>query len=181
MILSETIRKTFSAAEVSDMTGARPDSIQNWIKRKLIVGHRDIQGGGSQGRHRQFTFENVMEIAIARAIIQMNCGAKEAFAASSQFAHVGGGGATFSLPNRFPGLPFHHSHGDTLFGIAGNRTFETAWSSGGTRDTYKDFRYFLQSDHFITVNVSTVFQAVCAHFKYHPSKILDAAYPEDAT
>lgn len=180
-LIDNTLNATFSASELSNLTDARADSIQNWIKRKLIIGHRDIQGGGSQGRHRRFTFFNVMEVAIAQKMIDMHMGAKEAFAASASFAHVGGGGDVFDLPERFPGLPFHHNHGETVFGIAGERTFEELWTHDKSRDTYGNLRTYLRSDHFITVNASEAFNTVCARLRYHPFEVLDSAYPKDAT
>ncbi|KZX95340.1 MULTISPECIES: hypothetical protein [unclassified Sulfitobacter] len=179
-IIDNTLSGVFSASEVSNLTGARPESIQNWVKRKLIVGHRKIEGGGSQGKHRRFTFFNVMEIAMAQTLMDMHMGAKEAFTAAAQFAHSSGGGDDFGLPKRDPALPFHHHYGDTIFGVAGERTFEELWESGSTRDTYGKLRQHLGSEHFLTVNASEVFNTVCARMQYHPFEVLDAAYPEDA-
>lgn len=180
MLLDNTVKKTFSASEVSELTGARPESIQNWMKRDLIVGHRKITGGGSQGRHRRFSFFNVMEIAIAQTLIELHMGTKEAFAASARFAHAGGGGG-FGLPERLPGLPFHHNHGYTIFGAVGDRAFEEIWQPGSARDTYGNLRKHLHSEHFLTINASQVFGTVCVRMRFHPNEVLDAAYPEDAS
>lgn len=179
-LLNSTIHQTFSASEMAELAQVRPDSIQNWLKRDLIVGHRGITGGGRQGKHRRFSFSNVMEVAISQTLIGMHLGAKEAFAVSWQFAHAAGG-ATSNLPARLPGLPFHHNHGETIFGVFQGRTCEEVWSPAGGRDTYGELRRQLHADHFLTVNASEVFNLVCARMKYHPYKVLDAAYPEDAT
>ncbi len=179
-IIDSTLNGIFSASEVSNLTGARPESIQNWVKRKLIVGHRKIEGGGSQGKHRRFTFFNVIEIAMAQNLMEMHMGAKEAFAAAAQFAHSSGGGEVFDLPDRDPAMPFHHRHGYTIFGVAGERTFEDLWEPGSDRDTYGNLRNHLSADHFLTVNASKLFNTVCARMQYHPHEILDAVYPKDA-
>ena len=178
-IIDSTLNGIFSASEVSNLTGARPESIQNWVKRKLIVGHRKIEGGGSQGKHRRFTFFNVMEISMAQALMEMHMGAKEAFAAAAQFAH-GEGGAVAGLPLRLAALPFHPSHGYTIFGVAGERTFEEIWMPGSDRDTYAKLRHHLGADHFLTVNATKIFNEVCDRMQCSPIEVLDATYPEDA-
>ncbi|MCF3595478.1 helix-turn-helix domain-containing protein [Rhodobacteraceae bacterium LMO-12] len=180
-ILGKTINNTFSASELSELTGAKPDSIQNWLKRDLIIGHKKITGGGGQGKHRRFTFHNMIEVAMAQTLINLHMGSKEAFAASANFAHAGGGGTTFNMPKRDPGLPFHFNHGETIFGVAGGWTFEELWKPGSSRDTYGNLRQHLHADHFLTVNASEVFNLVCARMDVHPYKVLDAAYPEDAS
>lgn len=176
-IIDSALNGTFSASEVSVFTGTRPESIQNWIKRKLIVGHRKIEGGGSQGKHRRFTFHNLMEIAVAQTLMDMHMGAKEAFAAAAQFAHWSGG-AVAGLPVRLPGLPFHPSHGYTIFGVAGEMTFEEIWMPGSDCDTYAKLRHHLGANHFITVNATKIFNDVCERMSQSPSEVLNAAYSE---
>lgn len=181
MNLDQTIYGTFSASEAASASGVSVESIQTWLKRKLIVGHRNIEGGGSQGRHRRFTFNNVMEIAVAKAIIDMGVSTKQAFTASNSFAHTGGGGEVFSLPDRQPSLPFHHNHGDTIMGIAGLRSFEELYKSGEDYDTFGRLRHHLQSEHFLALNVSEIFGHVCVRMNLHSRKVLDAVYPESVT
>src|SRR6056297_1888335 len=98
---------TFSAGEVTKAADISASTLQNWIKRSVIIGHRDIKGGGSQGRHRRFSWFNVMEISIAAALVKTGVtDLPRAFDAAQKIAHTG------DFPRR-PGFPFHHNHGDT--------------------------------------------------------------------
>lgn len=181
MNLADTIYRPFTASELSALTNARPESIQTWLKRKLIVGHKKIEGGGSQGKHRRFSFNSVMEIAVAQKLIEMNMSTKEAFKAAADFAHASSGGKVFDLPERDPGIPFHHNHGDTIFGVAGARTFEELYKPGENYDTFGKLRRHLGSEHFIALNASEIFNTICARLGSHPYEVLDTVYPESAT
>jgi len=174
--------KEYSAKQVCEIAGVSNASLQNWIKRKLIVGHREIKGGGEgPGRHRRFSFFNVVEIAMASKLIATGLQPKDAFKAAADFAHVGGGGQTFDLPERLPGFPFHFQHGYTIFGISEERTFEVIWMPGSTVDTYGQLRGFLHSDDFITINATKLFDNICSKMGLHPNVVLDNVYPEEVT
>ncbi|MCE6960564.1 MerR family transcriptional regulator [Cereibacter sphaeroides] len=178
---------TFSASQVSELTGVSNDNIQNWIKRKLIVGHREIKGGGSQGRHRRFTFHNVMEIALIAALSEAGLSASDAARAAPMFAHTSGGGTFEDTPARDPGLPFHFKHGWTYFAVGRERTTEELWKPGEEYDTFGRIIEKV-GEAFTVVNVTRIFDLVCARLQamtgemqtFHPSKLLDEAYPEDA-
>lgn len=190
------LNMTFTTSQVSEITGVSADAVQNWIKRGLIVGHRPtgeatFEGGGSQGRHRQFSYFAVMQFAMAGALVKATVGAADAAKGAVEFAHIGGGGKVFGLPDRLPGLPFHHNRGETVFGFTPSRSFEELWEAdkpdGNGRDTFGHLRRIL-GPTFVVVDASEVFRSVCAgigrltgqprDFEYR--KLLDEAYPEDA-
>lgn len=187
----------FTTPQVTEITGLPNDTIQNWIKRGSIIGHRPgaelgITGGGSQGRHRQFSFFAVMQFALTGALVKLGIGATEAAKMAEGFCHAGGDGEVFGLPYRDPGLPFHHNHGETLYAACGSQSAEAIWqghlpSDKRTRDAMGDLSQRL-GPMFVVVNVSKLFLQVCAGIArvtgnprdFHPYKLLDEAYPDDA-
>lgn len=110
-----TVRKDkFTSGQVADITGVTINDIQNWCKRGYIMGEAVPEGGGSQGRHRKFSFEALLVIAFVKALI--DAGMRDlvgAFRAASQFAY-----ATNSA-QRLPGLPFGQQGSRTLI-VAGS-------------------------------------------------------------
>jgi hypothetical protein len=117
-----------------------------------------------------------MEFGVAYRLSDMGLSLEMAFKAAADFAHAGGGGEVFNLPEREPALPFHHEYGDTLFAIAANgKTFEVIEGKdrGGL---YGDLRHYLQSDDFILINATTLFCEICANMGVHPLEALDAEY-----
>lgn len=111
-------QQTFTNAQIVASTGVTNDQLQNWIRRDLIVGQGQIEGGGSPGRHRRFSFFNLMEIAIAKALLDAGLGdLQRTTQAAKHFAHVGRG-EIGDRPERLPGFPF--KDGKTLL-IVGPR------------------------------------------------------------
>jgi hypothetical protein len=178
MSRNTVLSKEFSAKEVCEICGVSNDSLQNWIKRKLIVGHREIKGGGQgPGRHRRFSFFNVVEVAIANRLMTLGMQPKEAFKNAAHFAHSGGGGEVFDMPERLPGLPFHQEHGDTIFAVGLRGTWEAIWGRTPTSDPYAQMRQHV-GDDFISLNVTNVFNELCNAMGLHPFKTLDEIYGE---
>jgi len=173
--MSSILEAKCSAGQLADYTGVSPENLQNWLKRKLIMGHRTIEGGGVQGRHRQFTFFNVSEVSIAKALIDLKLNTADAFAAAWDYAHVSGGGMSFDLPNRIPGLPFHHDFGDTLFAVGSKRSFELPLNGPNSEKLYWTFRRHVGDDMLI-VNASEVFRRVTRAMGHDFRMVLDDAY-----
>ncbi|WP_283177322.1 MerR family transcriptional regulator [Gemmobacter sp. 24YEA27] len=164
----------FSTGQVVEATGVSNDTLQNWLKRKLIVGQKDIDGGGSQGRHRQFTFFNLIEIAAAKALIDVGMtDLKAAFYAASRFSHSGD-------EARVPGCPFNKGYGITLL-VAGQGWAREVFLS--ENETALDFyTQNIQSSAVgaTIVNMSRVFDLVTTRAGFHPEAVLEIAYPKDA-
>lgn len=174
--------------QAAEAAGVTPKDIQNWVSRKMVIGHRedDITGGGTKGKSRMFSFRSVMNFAIAKELLKHGVATAEALRAAADFAHVSGGGNIFGLPDREPGLPFHYNLGATVFAVGLNRTWEDLWKPGENYDTYGKIRHVVGSS-FIAIDASGVFDQVCARLmlltgrrEFHPNAILDAAYPQDA-
>jgi hypothetical protein len=182
---------TYSAHDVAAAANVPPATLQNWIKRSVIVGHResDIEGGGVQGKTRRFSFYAVMQISIAAELIKASGGMdlKEAFAAAMQFAHSGDGGAGSvgdgALSNddstRAPGHPYHFPYGKTLLAtVNGNTAIVLDDAAGNTFG--KISNKLRRPNGFTVIDAGAVFDRVCEALGYHPNVVMDKAYPEDA-
>ncbi len=177
---------TYSAHEVAAATNVAPATLQNWLKRGVIVGHRDnIEGGGIQGNRRRFSFYAVMQIAIASALIEASGGMdiKAAFEAAMIFAHSGhGGGAGYAgeeknEPERCPAHPYHFSLGKTLLATVGGNT--TVVLNDPIGDTFGMIGHKLRrAIGFTVIDASAVFDRVCGALGEHPNVVMDAAYPD---
>lgn len=175
---------TYSAHDVAAATGVAPATLQNWLKRGVIVGHSNkIEGGGVQGKHRRFSFHAVMQIGIAAALIEASGGMdiKAAFHAAMHFAHSGhGGGAAGNNddePNRHPAHPYHFRHGKTLLAtVGGNTTVVLDDPEGNTFGVIT--RNLRRAIGFTVIDAGAVFDRICAVLGEHPNLVLDAAYPE---
>lgn len=175
--LASTINRTFLAAEVAALTGASPKDIQNWVNRGVMVGHR-IGGGGGKGKRREFTFQNVMAIAVAKAFLEGGVGSlKLAFDAADQFAHFGDDPRSGNVP-REPGFPHHHDNGQTYIIAANGLSDEFIREADGSFDFYSVTQRLGQVTAFAAVDATNVFAAVCHSLGLDYRVVLDAAYPE---
>jgi hypothetical protein len=172
------LNETFSTHQVAVAANVAPGTLQNWLKRGVIVGHRDedIEGGGIQGNHRKFSFFAVMQIAVAKALIDAGVtDLKKAFDAAVGFAHIGGGPIGNVEPGRIPALPFHFKHGETLLVVSERR--KSVILHRPNVDDFHVIRHRLQSPaSWVTVDAGEVFRRVCAALGKHPSAVMDAEY-----
>lgn len=171
----------FSTGQVIAATGVPNATLQSWLKRGIIVGHRNIEGGGSPGVHRRFSFCNLMEIALAKALIDAGLSDLNfAFGAARHFAHAGTGRSEFT-PERDPGLPFESTAdrpGTTMLAACQDRHYLAF--CGADTDAISDIRSGLGGPiGFVVVDVSELFDRVMASLHYHPEEVLEAAYAKN--
>lgn len=178
------IERTFMAAEVAELTGASPKDVQNWAARGVMVGHR-VEGGGSKGKARRFSFFNVMEIAVAKAILDAGSrNVEAAFKAAAGFSHAGDGGSgwegddTPPSPHRLPGLPWHHDHDDTRLFVNGGASFAVADGIIGHSE-HRALIYLGRPPAYLVVNVSQVFGLICQRAGLDARVVLDAVYASE--
>ncbi|WP_419828188.1 hypothetical protein [Sphingomonas sp.] len=170
----------FATGQVVTATGVPNPTLQSWLKRDLIVGHKDnpIVGGGSPGAHRRFSFYNVMEIAIAKGLLDIGLGSvTNAFMAATSFAHVGGSGIG-NEPDRHPGLPFdtRPRAGYTLLCVAGERRAAIHWTPGV--DPLAIIRHRLgNAGGFVMLEIDPIFWSVTHRLGYDHRDVLELAYP----
>lgn len=173
--------QTFSTGEVVTAAGVSNAALQSWLKRGIIIGHKDkpIEGAGSPGAHRRFSFFNVMEIAIAKALLDAGMGEpREAFNAAVHFAHVGCGAIPGISPIRDPSLPFDPStNAYTLMCVHKGRTNIVPYRP--KQDAMAGIMHDVRihgSDGLVLLFVDPVFERVVTALRHHPQEVLDLAY-----
>jgi len=174
----------FSTGQVVAATGVTNAALQSWLRRNLIVGHKTtapIEGGGTPGAHRKFSFFNVMEIAIAKALT--DTGLKDidaAMKAAMHFAHSGHA-AVGDNPGRMPSLPFdwRQPPRKTILCVAGERSTVTYWRPGNN-DFWVIARHQLGNpEGFVALEINPVFERVVANLGYDYRDVLEIAYPHN--
>jgi hypothetical protein len=176
----------FSTGQVVQATGVPNATLQSWIKRNVIVAQPPegaeprarITGGGTPGAHRRFSFFNVMEIAIAKALLDAGFGDLEnAFKAARHFAHAGRGGISKDFPARVPGCPYDRAGmaATTLVAVRGDRSTEHLWKVG--TDPIPSICHELQShEGCVLIDAGMVFDRVVTALGYDPVKVMAFAY-----
>lgn len=172
---------TVEAAQTAAAAGITDQTLQNWLKRDVIVGHKrregTIGGGGSKGRRRQFTFFNVMEIATAAALLRVGVSDLGlAFEAACGFSHFGEGELP-GRPKRNPSLPFDAA-GYTMLVLAGEKSDVVLHTPG--QDLLSVIRStFRNTEGFVILDMSDLFDRVCASLGLHPEEVLRQSYGSD--
>lgn len=176
------LEQNFTLAKIGDAVGKNPVTLRTHINRGYVTGEgpRHVNGEKPAGRHSRFSFFTLMEFRLAYELYdKMGLQLDTSFQYARHFSHVSGGGAVFGMPTRHPSLPFHYRYGDTLLGIAGERSAEIATDTDRGKNLYSEMTYRLRSDDFILVNVSKVFERLCSAMSLHPLAVLDEAYPDE--
>ena len=183
--------QTFSAAEVAAACNIAPETLQNWMKRDLIMGHVDgetkVAGGGSRGVRRQFSWENLMDIATASAFVEIGFLPTDAFKIAHRFSMVSdSGGAVWDDdpeaenrrgPYRAPSFPHHQSEGQTYL-CAWGETRRVILSKDGSINPHALAKPSDRATGFACVNMTELFIHVAtrADLGQHPFAILDQIY-----
>lgn len=184
VVLMTLLNRKRSLAELSTATVVNNQTLKTWFAKDYPAGNLAgaVTGGGGPGQRRAFSFNTVMEIAIVAKLQEIGHGTRDLaalFKSAQNFAHVGSAGKDYDLPDRHPGLPFHHSYGDTIFAASPVRTFAELYSP--ERDTYRLLKDGTGSDHFVTINATMLFADVCIRLGTDFRIELDLAYPEELT
>lgn len=172
--------RKFTTGQLCAVTGITNANLQNWLKRGIIVGH-GIEGGGSPGKHRQFTFFNLMEIAIAKEGLDSGLQLEHAFRAGRLFAHFGDGPLGDIHPERLPGLPFWGGGKSmrTLMAVRGERTVIVPYQVG--KDPLPSIWHELgEINGFVLIDAEGVFERIVATLHYAPGDVMRWAYGERA-
>lgn len=170
----------FQLRHAAEAVGVPPQTIKNWLEKDHIVGHRDkISGGGGRGMRREFSFFNVMEMAVAQALVVSGIrNLITAFDAASAFAHAGSG-PLLGHPARVPSCPFPPSaEGLTILAVGGG-TSRTILHKPGTDFFTKASHAVGHPEVFHVVNINTVFDRVVRSLGADPRDVLDEAYEKN--
>lgn len=131
MILETELPLSTAAA----FLGVKPRTLQSWVQ---YMPTEQVEGGGSKGSHRRFSFYAVMQTATAVRLILMGVTASRAFEIAEEFV-IGGGDekATWGdevSATREPALPYPLPVGDTYLCADATRACVVRVPKGGNFD-----------------------------------------------
>lgn len=181
----------YKARDAAKFAGVPQRKLALWFQRGKDDGYpiaNGMDGGGSQGVHRQFSFRNIMEFALARAFVDQGVPPKGAFESAAKAAylstHEGGWGDDKIEPmvnRRIAGLPFPHADGDTYIFRVNGKTVVQPWAN--TDSEIANLFHSLRTanggpriEGFVAVNMSKVFEDVCARMGIQEGSELQRAY-----
>lgn len=188
--VNELFAREFTAAEICTAAGILPETLQNWIKRDIIVGeHASITGGGARGTRRTYDFNALMQIAVTKVIANAGFGdLKIAALAGAKFAHMGRGVTGFAGKEptlavlaqvRNPGLPHHYAFGDTMIYVAGD-DHRIKLLKKGDQIPVAELQHDLGQPGFFMMNATDLFIQVGSKMGFKPYEVLDQAYAQGA-
>jgi hypothetical protein len=164
----DVLAARFTTGQVLKATGATNAALQTWVRRGLVVGQTAdgaaVDMPGQSGVRRTFSFYGLMQIAIAKSILEVSGNASQAFKAAILFAHFGD-------EVRSPGVPY--PTGRTLL-LVGTDQQCLVTSGRATGSDVKPMWINGAPQAFITVNVSAIFDRVCASLGVHPEVVIEA-------
>lgn len=163
--------KPFLASQAAEYAGVKPRTLQDWVGRNLVLGHR-VDGGGGKGRNRHFHFTTVLAIACANAAVRSGIVPAKAFKAVE--------GLAMSADERHPGLPYRQDVGETFLVMAEGRA-EVACNDIPDKAITAAIRKMDAPACYTILNVSQMFGEVCARMGIEdPGKALDEVYAESS-
>lgn len=173
--MAKILQQFFTTGDVTQAAGITNDRLQTWLRNdRLVVGQRDTLAGavsGGAGNRRNFSFYNVMEIALATNLVELGLGVDRAFEAAKRFAHMASG-------ERSPAFPFQD--GRTLFWCSDASQGVVCWKpsendSGAITELFaSQVTYTLENVR--VVDVSRVFDRVVSALGFHPQEMIDEMY-----
>lgn len=177
--------RNYDTGQLATLTGATVKSLANWADRGLI--RVANEGATGRGTSRQYSWFTLMQTACATAIMDLGISSpQDAFNAAAQFAHLGNGQSGWvgepasDQAVRWPGLPFHHMRGITMFytaGSAGAVLLHRIWNKEPFSDGYFSLQNRLHgAKGHIALNVSEIFKEVCGGLNVDYRVALDGAY-----
>lgn len=157
----------FGFGQVVDATGASASVIKSWLHKGVVVGYRKISGGRPEGKRRGYKLHTVLELAIAKAILDNGpSDLASAFHAANHFAHGGD-------EHRPPGVPFQT--GFTYLVVSGNH-YEVFNHIPG-KDFMPDLRFVSRGrEGMVLIDINAVFDRVTSALGIHPQEAIDVMY-----
>lgn len=167
----------FTTGQVVQATGVSNAVLQTWLRRN-IVNADNIGGGGNPGSYRSFTFNTVIEIAVAKALIDAGIRNDAAFAAALTFAHAGNGPhPAADIPPRMPGMLFDDRTEAvrTVLCLASDSSFVLPHGMG--RNIYAAAKHRAQHQPFTLFEVDDLFDQVNDILDLERGAMMRAVYP----
>lgn len=177
----------FTLDRIGQLVGRNPATVRTHINRGYVMGQgpRNTSTNKEKGKHERFSFNSLIEFALAYRIEAAGVSLQMAFKYAGEFAHAGGTDLTnMSKGNevrRNPGMPYHHRHGHTYMGMMAGRSAEVAGRSadlGSLQFHLCRMSGSPDSEPMIVINITKFFAEICAALGQDYRLVLDAAYPE---
>ncbi len=173
--------RKFPLTEVAQAADIKKDTLQNWAKREnTLVGNMAPSGGG-RGSEREFSFNGLMEIAVAAEANKMIHDVGRVTLAAREFSHFGEGPQGFTGDNldlseaRFPGLPFYT--GRTLLIIyQGGSSLQRVDSGATFSEVINRVPYSVSKGILCFVDCGEVFDRVVTRLGEDPRDVIRAAH-----
>ncbi len=166
---------TFQLGRIASAIGRKPETLKTWLHQGVLIGHRDVSGGGGPGQRREFSWFNCMEFAIASELLKVTgLSVSAAFKAAGDFAHSADGPLPGETLARLPGLPFE-TPVQTYLAATAERSEIFAWLPG------IDILPRMMSElgwptAFSVIDVRSVFDQLCSGLGLNPEEALATAY-----
>ncbi len=184
----DLLNRKHTAQSVALATGATAKQISDWCTLGLIVGQREPLG---KGRKREFSWFNVMEVAVATTIMEAMRMTQpgDAFRAAQRFSHTGDGGGewvgddafSYNDHHRWPGMPFDYRVGDTFLCVFRDRSIVALVEDGNLPVS----RLALQlgdanrpAPGLIVLNMTRIFFEVTQRMALKGREVLEEVYKE---
>lgn len=168
-----TFQQQFTNGEIVAATGVTNVQLQNWLRRGQIIGS-GVEGGGSPGKHRRFSFFNLMEIAVATALIETGLtDMARVTNAARTFAHTGSV-EVGNRARRLPGLPYEDGHTWLIVGTERTEEYQLLREDG------LGFAAAIGQHGFgaVVLNITKVFNQTLRRAGLDPIEVMRAAYME---
>lgn len=175
----------FSAGQVCEASGLSNAALQNWLKRGYVIGDKGnvqgtssrIEGAGSPGAHRRFTFHTTMELALSKALTEEGVSVQHALFAAGMFAHTGDAYISEQHPSRVPSVPFDPQfEGKTLLCVRQDRVSICGWKVG--KDILPTIFHSL-GRAFTLVDVNPIFDRAVTALGHNVEEVYELSYSAD--
>lgn len=165
----DPLASRYSTGQVLKAAGVTNAVLQTWIRREFIVGQHPnepaVDMPGKAGHRRTFSFYAVMQIAVAKAIIDVSGKAARAFEAAMEFAHLGD-------EQRSPGVPFRDGRTWLLVSEGAECLVQASW--GTDPFALAQWPRGQRPDAILAVDVSAIFDRACAAIGVNPQAVIEA-------
>ena len=168
----------FSSAQTAKAASIKPTLLHTWMRRYFdaIDDRHQIEGGGTRGHDRTFSYYDVMNIALAARLVDVGVPVVDALKAGACFAYT-----YMNIPGyrREPGMPFHDAKRPPVTLVIVSPKGPAVVPYDRQTDPFKEINILLGNpDAFTVFPVHACWIDVCVKLGFVPSDVLNAAYEE---
>lgn len=173
--MDSVFHRRFDLEETARAVGVSPVTVKSWLAKGHVWRGPSAaaEGGGGARRSWAFGFYTVMEMGVAKTLLDYGPSALgPAFLAAQAFAHMG---EEFDGLRRVPSLPFRESGVGTLLVATNGCGVVVPWQPG--KDVYAVARHYLgRPEGFVILDCDAVFARVVTGLGLDRNDVMRAAY-----